>query len=26
VLTLPAYEPIATYPVQVDGQDLLVEL
>ena len=26
VLTLPAYEPIETYPVRVDGQDLLVEL
>jgi len=25
-LTLPAYEPIATYPVRVDGQDVLVEL
>ena len=26
VLTLPAYEPIAAYPVRVDGQDVLVEL
>ena len=26
VLSLPAYEPIATYPVRVEGQDVLVEL
>jgi len=26
VLTLPAYEPIATYPVRVEGEDVLVEL
>jgi 3-phenylpropionate/trans-cinnamate dioxygenase ferredoxin subunit len=26
VLTLPAYEPIETYPVQVEGEDVLVEL
>ncbi|HJZ48258.1 MAG TPA: non-heme iron oxygenase ferredoxin subunit [Roseiflexaceae bacterium] len=26
VLGLPAYEPIATYLVRVDGEDLLVEL
>jgi 3-phenylpropionate/trans-cinnamate dioxygenase ferredoxin component len=26
VLSLPAYEPIATYPVRVEGQDILVEL
>jgi 3-phenylpropionate/trans-cinnamate dioxygenase ferredoxin subunit len=25
-LTLPAYEPIATYAVRVDGEDVLVEL
>ena len=25
-LTLPAYEPIATYPVRVEGEDVLVEL
>ncbi len=26
VLSLPAYEPIATYPVRVEGEDVLVEL
>lgn len=26
VLSLPAYEPIAVYPVRVDGDDVLVEL
>ncbi len=26
VLSLPAYEPIATYPVRVEGQDILVEI
>ena len=26
VLSLPAYEPIATYPVQVEGEDVLVLL
>jgi len=26
VLTLPAYEPIAIYPVRVEGEDVLVEL
>ena len=26
VLTLPAYEPIATYPVRLDGEDILVEI
>ena len=26
VLSLPAYEPIATYPVQIVGEDVLVEL
>jgi 3-phenylpropionate/trans-cinnamate dioxygenase ferredoxin subunit len=26
VLSLPAYEPIATYAVRVEGQDVLVEL
>src|SRR4051795_7947782 len=25
-LTLPAYEPIVTYPVRVEGEDVLVEL
>lgn len=25
-LTLPAYEPVAVYPVQIDGQDVLVGL
>ena len=25
-LSLPAYEPIVTYPVRMDGDDLLVEL
>ena len=25
-LALPAYEPVATYPVSVDGDDILVEL
>lgn len=25
-LSLPAYEPIETYPVRVDGSDVLVEL
>jgi len=25
-LTLPAYEPIASYPVRVEGEDVLVEL
>ncbi|MDQ2997318.1 MAG: non-heme iron oxygenase ferredoxin subunit [Chloroflexota bacterium] len=25
-LTLPAYQPIATYSVRVDGEDVLVEL
>ena len=26
VLSLPAYEPIATYPVRIEGEDVLVEL
>jgi 3-phenylpropionate/trans-cinnamate dioxygenase ferredoxin component len=26
VLSLPAYEPIAVYPVRVEGEDILVEL
>jgi 3-phenylpropionate/trans-cinnamate dioxygenase ferredoxin subunit len=26
VLSLPAYEPIAVYPVRVEGEDVLVEL
>jgi len=26
VLSLPAYEPIATYPVRVDDEDVLVEI
>jgi 3-phenylpropionate/trans-cinnamate dioxygenase ferredoxin subunit len=26
VLSLPAYEPIAAYPVRIEGQDVLVEL
>lgn len=26
VLSLPAYEPIATYPVRVEGEDVLVEI
>jgi len=26
VLSLPAYEPIATYPVRVEGDDILVEI
>jgi len=26
VLSLPAYEPIATYPVRIAGEDVLVEL
>jgi 3-phenylpropionate/trans-cinnamate dioxygenase ferredoxin subunit len=26
VLSLPAYEPIAVYPVHVEGEDVLVEL
>jgi 3-phenylpropionate/trans-cinnamate dioxygenase ferredoxin component len=26
VLSLPAYEPIAAYPMRVEGQDVLVEL
>jgi 3-phenylpropionate/trans-cinnamate dioxygenase ferredoxin subunit len=26
VLSLPAYEPIATYAVRVDGEDVLVEV
>jgi 3-phenylpropionate/trans-cinnamate dioxygenase ferredoxin subunit len=25
VLSLPAFEPIATYPVRVEGEDILVE-
>lgn len=25
-LALPAYEPVATYPVSVDGDDILVEM
>jgi 3-phenylpropionate/trans-cinnamate dioxygenase ferredoxin subunit len=25
-LTLPAYEPVATYPVRVEGEDVLVEI
>jgi 3-phenylpropionate/trans-cinnamate dioxygenase ferredoxin subunit len=25
-MTLPAFEPVAVYPVQVDGDDLLVDL
>ena len=24
--TLPAFEPVAVYPVQIDGDDLLVDL
>jgi 3-phenylpropionate/trans-cinnamate dioxygenase ferredoxin subunit len=26
VLSLPAYEPIATYPVRLEGQDVMVEI
>ena len=26
VLSLPAYEPIAVYPVRVEGEDVLVEI
>ena len=26
VLSLPAFEPIATYPVRIEGEDLLVDL
>jgi nitrite reductase/ring-hydroxylating ferredoxin subunit len=26
VLSLPAYEPIATYPVRVEGEDVFVEI
>ncbi len=26
VLSLPAFEPIATFPVRVEGEDILVEL
>ena len=26
VLSLPAYEPIAVYPVRVEGEDILVEI
>jgi len=26
VLSLPAYEPIATYPVRIEGEDVFVEI
>ena len=26
VLSLPAYEPIAVYPIQVEGEDVLIEI
>jgi 3-phenylpropionate/trans-cinnamate dioxygenase ferredoxin subunit len=26
VLSLPAFEPIATYPVRIEGEDVLVEI